>query len=93
MKTKKIFHTLGYLFALQLLLVHTTGAQTTSVIKLGTSNINNNQWGEVLYGIGTFKIDDLDLFGPALGIAGGIEFHTQEISPKISLGASWGRVV
>lgn len=93
MKTKKTFYLIGCLFALQLLLIHTTVAQTTNVLKIGTSNVNNIQWGEVLYGIGTSSMDDIDILRSAVvGIAGGIEFHSQEISPKISLGASWGFV-
>ncbi|OJJ14816.1 hypothetical protein BKI52_40365 [marine bacterium AO1-C] len=67
-------------------------AQNVSVIKLGTSNVNNNQWGEVLYGVGNIPGNELGMFESSWGVAGGFEFSGREIVPKVSLGATWGLI-
>lgn len=92
MKIKKILYITVCLLTLQLFFIQPMKAQSIHVLKLGISQVNNLQWGEALYGIGLTNLDNLKLLGPALGVAGGIEFHNQEVSPKISLGANWGLV-
>lgn len=67
-------------------------AQDVSVLKLGTSTMDNQQWGELMYGAGNVFGGGFGILSPTLGIAGGLEFTTQEISPKISLGTTWGLI-
>ncbi|HAS44408.1 MAG TPA: hypothetical protein DCS93_28275 [Microscillaceae bacterium] len=70
----------------------TLHAQNVSVLKLGTSTVNNNQWGEVLYGVGNIPGNELGMFESGWGIAAGFEFNSKEIVPKVSLGATWGMI-
>ncbi len=89
MNTIKVFYRLC-LFFTSLGAFSTLQAQDVSVLKLGTSTVNNNQWGEILYGVGYVSGSELGMFEPCLGLAGGFEFSSREIVPKLSAGATWG---
>lgn len=64
--------------------------ETIGVLKIGTTQLDDNRWVEVLAGIGTYDISSI--IAPNIGIAAGVEIGGDEVSPKISLGTTWGYI-
>ncbi|OJJ14817.1 hypothetical protein BKI52_40370 [marine bacterium AO1-C] len=64
--------------------------ETTGVFKIGTTRLDANRWVEVLGGFGSYNTRGI--VAPNWGLAAGVEIGGDEISPKISLGATWGVV-
>lgn len=64
--------------------------ETTKVLKIGTTRLDDNRWLEVLVGVGTYN--DYHIIGPNIGIAAGVEIGGDEVSPKVSLGTTWGYI-
>ena len=58
------------------------------ITKIGISKVNNQNWGEFLLGVGLNETDNENLLAPGVGIAAGLEFRADEISPKISIGGA-----
>jgi len=87
--TSHIFQALICALAIFLLPAPSAKAQQSiNVLKLGTTRIDDNRWVEVLAGFGTY--DNYDIITPNWGLAAGVEIGGDEISPKVSLGATWG---
>ena len=59
------------------------------LIKIGASRMENQLWGELMLGLGTYAIYDA-LEASTFGFAGGFEWRPGEFSPKLSLGAAMG---
>ena len=82
------FKALTCVLVIFLLVLPSAKAQeNTRVLKLGTTLIDDNRWIEILAGIGTY--DSHDIVAPNWGVAAGVEIGGDEISPKVSLGATW----
>lgn len=62
-----------------------------AVVKLGMSSVDHKEWGELLFGYGSFDSNSL-IWGPSIGLAAGFEFAHKEFSPKVSLGATWSAI-
>lgn len=68
-----------------------THAQTATILKIGTSRMENKQWYELGLGLGTFGSQE-DGLGLSVGASAGVEFSKNEISPKLSLGTTFGAI-
>ena len=81
----------GLLLILVLLSPIATAQETSKVIKIGTTRLDDHRWVEVLVGLGTY--DDYNLITTSnWGLAAGVELGGDEISPKLSAGFTWGYI-
>lgn len=97
MNTQKLLTVITFIFLLNFFWVKQSQAQYT-VVKLGTSSVGSQQWGELLVGKSFTDNSGGGMMGTtgegfAMGWAAGLEWTRSEVSPKVSLGAIIGEFV